>query len=110
MKFKIFEYIVGDPIIIKHNILSMYTITIFTFFQSILSPNDIIKTPEIIKSITQEDIKATLKNFMNLNKTSIVVAHPELKKNSPSFKGKLIKEGLNLKEFNQTKLPNNINV
>lgn len=74
------------------------------------TPDEIVKFPEVIKSITQEDIKFALKNFMDLNKASIVVAHPEPKKNTPSFKGKLVKEGLNLNEFSQTKLPNNVNV
>ena len=74
------------------------------------TPDDIVKMPETVKAITQEDIKSALKKFMDLNKASIVVAHPQSKTNSPSFKGKLKKEGLNLKDFTQTKLPNNINV
>ena len=74
------------------------------------TPEDLVKQPEVIKSITQEDIKSALKNFMDLNRASIVVAHPQSKTNSPSFKGKLKKEGLNLNEFTQTKLPNNVNV
>ena len=74
------------------------------------TPEEIVKIPEIIKSVTQEDIKQALDKYMDLNKASIVVAHPETNKTSPSFKGKLVKEGLDLKEFSQVKLPNNIEV
>ena len=74
------------------------------------TPDEIVKTPEIIKSITQEDIKSALAKYMDLNKASIAVAHPQNKMNSLSFKGKLVKKGLNLNEFSQTKLPNNIEV
>ncbi|MBQ7449802.1 insulinase family protein [bacterium] len=72
--------------------------------------DDIVNNIETIKSITQDDIKNAINNFMDLNRASIVVAHPEKKSGSPSFKGRLVKEGLNLNEFTQTKLSNNINV
>ena len=74
------------------------------------TPEEICKIPEIVKSITETDIKNAINKYLDLNKASVVVAHPEVKTSSPSFKGKLVKEGLKLDDFTQTKLSNNVEV
>ena len=56
------------------------------------TPEQIQKMPEIIKSITQDDIKNVMEKYLDLNKVSLVVSHPSDKENKVSFKGKLEKK------------------
>ena len=74
------------------------------------TPEQIQKMPEIIKSITQDDIKSVMEKYLDLNKVSLVVSHPLNKENKLSFKGKLEKKGQDLSEFKYIQLQNNAQI
>ncbi len=71
------------------------------------TPSQIQQIPDIIKGITADDIKNALGKYFDLNKVSLVVAHPKTKLNEVSFKRKLEKKGLDLNEFKYAQLKNN---
>ena len=74
------------------------------------TPEQLIKLPEIINSVTEADVKNTMNKYLDLNKVSIVVSHPAKKSNGIAFKGKLEKKGQDLSEFKYLNLQNNAQV
>ena len=80
-------------------------------YLSDFTPSQIQQIPDIIKGMTSEDIKNALTKYFDLNKVSLVVAHPKNNvQNGVSFKGRLEKKGLDLSEFKYAQLQNNAQV
>lgn len=73
---------------------------------------DINKSYEIIDQLTPEDVQAAANNFLDLNKASVVVLHPQQKKDV-SFKGNFHSEAadkLDLGKVETYNLTNNMQV
>lgn len=80
-------------------------------YLSLYSVDEIKNLPNTINSLTEEDIKSAMEKYLDLNKVSLVVSHPPVKKdNGPSFKGKLEKSGIDLHDFKYAKLQNNAEI
>lgn len=76
----------------------------------LLSSNfDMSKELKMVDSISAQDIQDAAKKYLDLNKASIVVVHPqEKKKDNVSFKGKA--NDLDMEDIHEYVLPNNLRV
>ncbi len=99
----------------KESLESQYAFNISEKYSTSLAlSNNVKKETEllnILNSITPYDLQNTAKKYLDLNKVSIVVVHPQEKsgKSTPvSFKGNI--DQLNTKDIHEYLLPNNLRV